>query len=94
MESIGKIERQEVELELKYCERCGGLWLRPQGANRVYCAGCQLHLAARLNPPEATPAHSRRRKRREQRGKDRVNGLPASVYIDTLQGVAAIEVRA
>ena len=28
------------KLELKYCERCGGLWLRPQGGQAVYCAGC------------------------------------------------------
>ncbi len=29
-----------VELELKYCERCGGLWVRQQGSQEVYCAGC------------------------------------------------------
>jgi len=28
------------KLELKYCERCGGLWLRPRGAETVYCAPC------------------------------------------------------
>jgi hypothetical protein len=28
------------KLELKYCERCGGLWLRPQGGEEVYCARC------------------------------------------------------
>jgi hypothetical protein len=26
--------------ELKYCERCGGLWLRPQGGEAVYCGRC------------------------------------------------------
>jgi Zn-finger nucleic acid-binding protein len=29
-----------VHLELKYCERCGGLWLRPAGTSKVYCGGC------------------------------------------------------
>jgi len=29
-----------VQLELKYCERCGGLWLRPLGGADVYCPGC------------------------------------------------------
>jgi hypothetical protein len=29
-----------VELELKYCERCGALWLRPCGDEQVYCAPC------------------------------------------------------
>ena len=28
------------KLELKYCERCGGLWLRPLGSEVVYCAAC------------------------------------------------------
>ena len=27
-------------VELKYCECCGGLWLRAVGAGEVYCAGC------------------------------------------------------
>jgi hypothetical protein len=31
---------QYPKLELKYCERCGGLWLRPLGAETVYCAPC------------------------------------------------------
>jgi hypothetical protein len=27
-------------LELKYCERCGGLWLRREGSDRIYCVSC------------------------------------------------------
>jgi len=27
-------------LELKYCERCGGLWLRPAGGRQIYCVAC------------------------------------------------------
>lgn len=37
------MEWNEVEitqLELKYCERCGGLWLRERGSQEVYCASC------------------------------------------------------
>jgi len=30
----------EVHFELKYCERCGGLWLRPVGGGQIYCVGC------------------------------------------------------
>lgn len=26
--------------QLKYCERCGGLWLRPDGAAVPYCPVC------------------------------------------------------
>ena len=29
-----------IRLDLKYCERCGGLWLRERGTGRVYCAAC------------------------------------------------------
>ena len=30
----------EVKIELKYCERCGGLWLRRAGDPEPYCAAC------------------------------------------------------
>jgi hypothetical protein len=30
-----------IHLELKYCERCGGLWLRLCGTQDVYCAACK-----------------------------------------------------
>jgi len=33
-----------ILLELKYCERCGGLWLRVQGDPGPYCAPCDLEL--------------------------------------------------
>jgi len=29
-----------VYLELKYCERCGGLWFRQRGDSQVYCESC------------------------------------------------------
>jgi len=29
-----------VQLELKYCERCGGLWLRQRGVEDVCCWHC------------------------------------------------------
>jgi hypothetical protein len=29
-----------VRLELKYCERCGGLWMRTWGTDDVYCPSC------------------------------------------------------
>jgi hypothetical protein len=30
----------ELKFELKYCERCGGLWLRPAGSGQIYCVAC------------------------------------------------------
>ena len=35
----------ESQFELKYCERCGGLWLRPVGGGQIYCAGCGREMA-------------------------------------------------
>jgi len=39
----------ESSLELKYCERCGGLWLRPTGGGQVYCVACS-HAMGELPP--------------------------------------------
>jgi Zn-finger nucleic acid-binding protein len=36
---------EKLSLELKYCERCGGLWLRPVGGQQAYCAGCARQMA-------------------------------------------------
>ena len=40
---------QYPKLELKYCERCGGLWVRPRGSEAVYCGPCAA--AIRDLPP-------------------------------------------
>jgi len=34
-----------VRVELKYCEHCGGLWVRERGAGVVYCDNCQPKVA-------------------------------------------------
>ncbi len=36
--------KKEVGVELKYCEHCGGLWVRERGAG-VYCNHCQPKVA-------------------------------------------------
>jgi hypothetical protein len=33
-----------IHLELKYCERCGGLWLRMLDVPDVYCALCVVEM--------------------------------------------------
>lgn len=38
-------EKKLLELELKYCERCGTLWLRILGSEVVVCAACARALA-------------------------------------------------
>ncbi len=46
-----------IEIELKYCERCGGLWLRLVGSEQVYCAACQPAMAD-LPPVSKRPVGS------------------------------------
>jgi hypothetical protein len=36
---------REAQFELKYCERCGGLWLRPMGGAQIYCVRCSREMA-------------------------------------------------
>jgi ribosomal protein L37AE/L43A len=37
--------KNEVGVELKYCEHCGSLWVRARGAGTVYCDKCQPKVA-------------------------------------------------
>ncbi|MFY9560493.1 MAG: hypothetical protein WAQ52_09695 [Terriglobales bacterium] len=78
MNFTSRIRQDEVAVELKYCERCGGLWLRRQGQEVVYCGGCRAQMAALL---------CGRRRRFEPRV------APNQVQIERLLGVAEAEVR-
>ena len=39
------IEQGNVVVELKYCERCGGLWLRRLENKESYCDNCRVATA-------------------------------------------------
>jgi hypothetical protein len=41
-----QLSNSDLLVELKYCERCGGLWLRAQGVSTVYCGPCRTEMAA------------------------------------------------
>lgn len=76
-----------VAVELKYCERCGGLWLRLQGESEIYCMSCRLRMA---EMPRRTG---------ERSGKPRLpcptpEDLQGQVQIEYLQAVTEPEVRA
>ena len=38
-------DQGDVRMELKYCEHCGGLYLRESGGGMVYCERCQSKVA-------------------------------------------------
>jgi hypothetical protein len=48
MNFISMGRQDEGLVELKYCERCGGLWLRRPGHEVVYCERCRAQKAALL----------------------------------------------
>ena len=50
----------EVRVELKYCESCGGLRVRPMGSGLVYCANCEAQHADEGIPLLALPGPRRR----------------------------------
>jgi hypothetical protein len=93
MNFAGSMEGHEIQVELKYCERCGGLWLRPQGAGGMYCNGCQLRLEARPTL-EAAPTCKRHRRPRPGGFNSERACLQNAARIECLQGVAVMAVRA
>jgi hypothetical protein len=38
-------EIEIIQMELKYCERCGGLWMREASNGSPYCPGCAAWMA-------------------------------------------------
>ncbi|MGA7909838.1 MAG: hypothetical protein WCA16_20700 [Candidatus Sulfotelmatobacter sp.] len=42
----------ELCLELKYCERCGGLRLRPVGSGQMFCPRCAGEMTEAEDPNE------------------------------------------
>jgi hypothetical protein len=97
MNFAGSMEGQEIQVELKYCERCGGLWLRPQGTDGVYCNSCQLRLEARPDPGEAPPTCKSAPPSPAPGTDSRIpkgRTCKMQARIECLQGVAVMAVRA
>jgi uncharacterized Zn finger protein (UPF0148 family) len=93
MNFIGRMEGQHIQVDLKYCERCGGLWLRPQGAYGVYCASCRVRIEAMPVPGETVPRKARQRKKRASGTDVQSEDLQKAARIEYLQGVATMEER-
>lgn len=99
MNFISRLESAQVQVELKYCERCGGLFLRPQAGEVVYCNGCTADLAARSRVAGgvnglAAPTRGARKPRMAKGPKLQKHELHGTARIEYLEGVAAREVRA
>jgi hypothetical protein len=104
MNVVEELKSTEIPVELKYCERCGGLFLRPARTVGVHCASCRIHLT-RI-PTSADPLRQTRRRKARLPGirKVDVRGLDlrgvdsysqefsSSSQIEDLQGVETTEV--
>lgn len=97
MNFIGSIESAQVPVELKYCERCGGLFVRPLASEAIYCGGCTAHLAAVtkagdcVKPTRDQKIRNPRMVKGPKAPKNTLHGMGQIVH---LQAVAAREVRA
>jgi Zn-finger nucleic acid-binding protein len=40
-----------IQMELKYCERCGALWLRLTGSDLIFCSPSSVILAGVAGDP-------------------------------------------
>lgn len=69
----------EIIIELKYCERCGGLWFREAGSNANLCGPC-----ANQEPVLA----KRYAVREQQASADRAWVGLSSLIVDNMQAVA------
>lgn len=91
MNFIDRVEGLEERGELKYCERCGGLFLRRLLESHVYCAVCAVYLAQQSNCDQGL----RTKLPRKVRGRRWKKAEPAAAgRIDCLRGVAGEEVWA
>lgn len=63
---------REGSLELKYCERCGGLWLRPIGDEAIYCTICARAMAEL--PPPSTEVKRKATRRKDWEIEDEFEG--------------------
>lgn len=77
---------EHVRVELKYCEHCGGLWVREGGAG-VYCERCQPKVAD-LPGPKKRPRKTMLPVGRRTLTDDYELKIPGSLVLEVAGGVA------
>lgn len=88
MHFISESEVSTIRMELKYCERCGGLFLRPQGASFTCCTPCSTRREAWRSVIK--PMDQNRKRPRFTKNKSRIGVRPIGVAIDLVLGVAEV----
>ncbi|MGA8273772.1 MAG: hypothetical protein WB919_19575 [Candidatus Sulfotelmatobacter sp.] len=87
MKTKGSNTTAMVSLELKYCERCGGLWLRPVGGEQIYCVTCARQIAE-LPPASHEPTTAKMQRRGVGGGEFRQYSEAEDTDMDTTGGAA------
>jgi len=88
MDFISEVDSAETGVELKYCERCGGLFLRLCGTSLAYCGTCKNHIV--ISRP--LPVTGRTRRKAILPGY-RSSANRHALHVTDLCGVAVSEVR-
>jgi hypothetical protein len=60
MSGAAEKKQERVTLELKICERCRGLWLRPSASRWIYCGGCKKKVSELPKPSIGNPRRQAR----------------------------------
>jgi len=60
LEAIVNGELRVIRMELKYCEACGALRLRPHGSEAPYCGRCARVMAEMSCTVRTKPAEGKR----------------------------------
>ena len=84
------VKASDVHVELKYCERCGGLFLREPDAGSTFCGKCAQHLADPMASITRQAGQPSARQPRLVRGpKARVGRMHGSACFRSLPTAAA-----
>jgi ribosomal protein L37AE/L43A len=78
---------ESVRVELKYCEHCGGLWVRERGAGAVYCEKCEPKVAE-LPVSKRRPARLMLPVQESSVVDDYGVGIPEELDLEAVGGVA------
>lgn len=96
MNFINDVESSLEQMELKYCERCGGLFLRPTTTEGVHCGSCAVYLATRTHFVDSLNHEAGRKVRKPRMVKgprpETIN-VHGGVEVGHLLGVATPEVH-
>lgn len=89
MNFSGETDREKMAVELKYCERCGGLFLRAPGQSLVHCGACRAQLAERAAAARTIPGWKGQPGARKKKKARRLGEVQGAGQIENLHGVAS-----